>query len=137
MMKYRTELKSIKAQAGWTFWSLAFTLSTLMFFAYVGMQLVPVYSANNNVQNAINLSVEGSDLRRVNRTEIIKRIRAQLYLDGAHEMLDFKDDLKVSRSRNRFVVEAIYERKIPLFANISVAVDFHPKADCDLNGRCD
>ncbi|RBP49271.1 DUF4845 domain-containing protein [Arenicella xantha] len=136
MTNSKTQFKSIKHQGGWTFWSMAFTLSVLMFFAYVGMQLVPVYSANQNIQNAIFRSVEGSDLRKVSRAEVIKRINQQLYLDGSHKILDYKNDLKITRSRNSFLVQAKYERKVPLFFNISVAVDFSPKAQCDLNGRC-
>lgn len=124
-------------QAGWTFWSLAFTMGVIMFFAYVGMQLVPVYSTNQNIKNAMVVAVEGSDLRKVSRGQIIERMNRQLYMDSSHEVLDYKNDLKVKRSRNQFTVEAIYEAKVPLFSNISVTVDFNPKIECDLNGRCE
>lgn len=124
-------------QAGWTFWSMAFTMGVIMFFAYVGMQLVPVYSTNQNIKNAMIVAVEGSDLRKVSRGQIIERMNRQLYMDGSHEVLDYKNDLKVKRSRNRFTVEAVYEAKVPLFSNISVTVDFNPIIDCDLNGRCE
>ena len=132
----RTSLPNYRRQQGWTFWSLLFTASVLIFFGYVGMQLVPVYASNNNIKNAMRVAIEGSDLRKVNRATIIKNMNKQLYLDGSHELLDYKNELKIKRTRNRFTLEADYDQKIPLFYNISIMVDFNPKVDCDLSGRC-
>ncbi len=126
----------IKRQQGWTLWSLLFVLGVLLFFAYVGMQLVPVYGANGNIVNAMERSVDGQDLRRITRAEIIRKMNSQLYLDGTHQLLDYKNDLKVSRNRNKFVLQVNYERKIPLFFNISVAADFEPRLECSLSGQC-
>jgi hypothetical protein len=130
------ELPKFKKQQGWTFWSLLFTASVVIFFGYVGMQLVPVYASNNNIKNAMMLSIEGSDLRKINRASIIKKIKQQLYLDGTHDLIDYKNELKIKRTRSRFVLEADYDQKIPLFANINILVEFNPTVDCDLSGRC-
>jgi len=127
---------NIKRQQGWTMWSLLFVLGVLMLFAYVGMQLVPVYGANGNIVNAMERSVDNKDLRKITRAEIIRSMNSQLYLDGTHELLDYKNDLKVSRNRNKFIVQVSYERKVPLFFNISVAADFKPKLECGLSGSC-
>lgn len=136
MKNMNKTLPNIRRQAGWTFWSLIFTLGVLGFFAYVGMKLVPVYGANGNVQNAIKRSVDGKDLRKITRTQIKNDIEKQLNLDVSEGIINYKTDLKVKRARNTLVVEAIYERKIPLFFNLSVTADFHPKVECDLTGRC-
>lgn len=132
-------LSNIRTQAGWTFWSLSFTLAVVGLFAYIGMQLVPVYSGSNNLYNAMKQSVDGKDLRRVTRTQIINDLNKQLYLDGNDELLDLRDKnvLIVKRARNQFTVEAVYEQKIPLFYNLSISADFNPKVECDLSGSCD
>ena len=132
-------LSKLRTQAGWTFWSLSFTLGVVGLFAYIGMQLVPVYTGSNNLYNAMKQSVDGKDLRRVTRTQIINDLNKQLYLDGNDELLDLKDKnvLIVKRVRNQFTIEAVYEQKIPLFYNLSIAADFNPKVECDLSGSCD
>ena len=117
-------MQQIKTQQGWTFWSLLFVMSVILFFSYVGMQLVPVYAANDNVKNAMVRSLEDSDLRKINRSQIIRKMDAQLYLDGSHKLLNYKTDLKVKRSRRQFILETQYEREIPLFYNLFVLVKF-------------
>lgn len=124
VVKKSTPQRNIQRQQGWTFWSLLFTLSVLMFFAYIGMQLVPVYSANENIKNAMERSVEDVDLTKVNRTTIVRNLNAQLYLDGSHNLLDYKTDLEVRRTKEIFSVETHYQREIPLFYNIHMLVKF-------------
>ena len=85
-MNKKTKMRNIKSQAGWTIWSLIFVLGTVGFFAYVGMKLVPMYNENQNIVNAMQRSIDSTDLRRVTRTQIIKSMEKQLYLDGADEI---------------------------------------------------
>ena len=118
------DMKQIKQQQGWTFWSLLFVLSVVVFFAYVGMQMVPVYASNENVRNAMQLSLKDIDLTKATRSQIVRKIDAQLYLDGSHKLLDYKTDLKVRRSRKEFVLETVYQREIPLFYNVHLLLKF-------------
>jgi hypothetical protein len=129
-------LLNIKRQGGWTFWSLTFTLSVLAFFSYVGMQLVPIYTANSNVENAIERSVDGVNLRTVGRAEIIKKMDKQLYLDGSHKLLNYKEDLVIKRSRTLFTLQVNYERKVPIVGNISILAEFSPEMECSFTGQC-
>ncbi|MEM7357822.1 MAG: DUF4845 domain-containing protein [Pseudomonadota bacterium] len=126
-MKTTPKVRFVKfnKQQGWTFWSLLFVMLVVGFFAYVGMQLVPIYATNENVVNAMRQSLEEVDLNRVNRATIIRKMNAQLYLDGSHQLLNYKTDLKVRRSRRLFVVETTYRREIPLFYNLSLVASFH------------
>ncbi len=119
------DMKQIKQQQGWTFWSLLFVLSVVVFFAYVGMQMVPVYASNENVRNAMQLSLKDIDLTKATRSQIVRKIDAQLYLDGSHKLLDYKTDLKVRRSRKEFVLETVYQREIPLFYNVHLLLKFN------------
>ena len=130
------QFKNMDKQGGWTFWSLSLTLGTIMFFAYCIIQLVPIYSANGNVVNAMELSVADRDLRSVTRQQVVRKIDDQLYLDGSHELIDYKEDLAISRNKEKFVLQANYERKIPLFFNIKILVDFTPEVECTLDGQC-
>ncbi len=128
--------KNINRQGGWTFWSLTLTLAVIMFFAYVIIQLIPVYSANGNVVNAMELSVKDVDLQGVTRREIIRKLDDQLYLDGSHELLNYKEDIAISRNKEKVVLQANYQRKIPMFFNIKILVEFTPEIECTLDGQC-
>ena len=108
-----------------------------MFFAYVGMQLVPVYSANESIRKAMSNSVQDVDLRTITRSKVIRKIDDQLYLDGNHGLLDYKTDIKMSRNRNAFTLIADYAREIPLFFNLSVKAKFDTTIECDLDGNCE
>ena len=114
----------INRQGGWTFWSLLFTLAVIGFFAYIAMRLIPLYQTNANVVNAMNLSLDNENLNSLKRATVTRKITAQLYLDGTEEFLDYKTDLIVKRDQRNVIVETHYERKVPLFYNISIALDF-------------
>lgn len=109
------EFQRIPSQSGWTFWSLLFVLSVVLFFSCIIFQLVPVYASNDNVHNAMERSLKDSDLRTINRAAIIRKIDSQLYLDGRHDLIDYRNDIKVKRSRQQIILEASYHREIPLF----------------------
>jgi len=129
----RGNIKSISRQAGWTFWSLLFAISVIVFFAYIAMQLVPVYSANQNVKNAMERSLEDENLLTVSRTTIIRNMNAQLYLDGSHDLIDYKEALKLSRSRSTFTIQTLYQREVPLFFNLSLVANFDNVIERDLS----
>ncbi|MFT4630412.1 MAG: hypothetical protein ACI8PV_001534 [Dinoroseobacter sp.] len=120
----KNQLKNIKRQGGWTFWSLLFVLLTVFFFAYVGMQLVPIFTENKNVKNAMQLAIDNVDSRKATRQQIVRKLQDQLYLDGSHDLLDYKTDLKLSRTRKKLIIETHYRREIPLFFNVGVYANF-------------
>jgi len=61
-------ISKINQQKGWTMWSLMFVLGVVGLFAYVGFQLVPVYSANSNIKNAMQLAI----LRRILTLNVLR-----------------------------------------------------------------
>lgn len=133
----KKQIQNNKRQGGWTIWSMMFTLSTLGFIAFIAMQLVPVYATNSNVKNAMKTSVRNTDVKKITRGQIIKGMRQQLYLDGGVDDIDYKTDLKVTRDKFKLFITVDYESRVPLFANISILVDFKPTLECSLNGACE
>jgi len=128
-------LKSLQYQRGATFWSMCFVLAVLGLFAYVGMQLVPIYTVNSNVKNAMNLTLDDSeiDLQAATRSQIEERMDKQLYLDGSHNVLNYKKDLKIRRSDQKFILETSYTRIVPLFFNLSLMAEFNNVVERELN----
>lgn len=124
--------KKIEQQKGWTLWSLIFVIGVLILFTYVGFQLVPVYTTNGNITKAMQLSLDNVSSGKVSRAAIIKTIDAQLYLDGTHELLDYKTDLDVKRTQRELVVQVNYERRVELFYNLSIVATFNNEVKKDL-----
>jgi len=124
-------------QGGWTFWSLGFTLLVFGFFAYVFMQLVPVYATNANIEKAMQGSVEGVDIRKVRRNDISFAISKQLALDGTQAAVDLRKGLVVKRTRDMLTIDVAYEPTIHLFFNISILATFNPRLECDFSGQCE
>lgn len=120
----RKSFETIDGQRGWTFWSLTSVMAVVLLFSYIGLQLVPVYMANNNIKNAMARSIDGPDVNKINRSLIIRKMKDQLYLDGNHKILKYTTDLKVKRSRSELIVETHYIREVPLFFNVSLLVKF-------------
>lgn len=127
-------IKPLHYQRGATFWNMAFILGVLGLVAYIAMQLVPVYSTNSNVKNAMILTLDDIDidLRRVKRSQIQDRIDKQLYLDASHDVLNYKEDLKISRSDQKFILQTKYTRTVPLFFNLSLLAEFDNIVERDL-----
>lgn len=124
--------KKINREQGWTFWSLITTLAVAGFFAYAIMRLVPVYSTNQNIKNAMEVALEDEDLRTMTRSKVLRKLQGQLYLDESHRVLNYKKDLFVKRSRKKFIVETKYSREVPLVFNLSLKADFHNVIERDL-----
>lgn len=123
-----------RAQGGWTFWGLAFVLGVLGLFAYIAMQLIPIYSANRNVQNAMQVALDNVDTRAVSRSKIIRSMEGQLYLDGAHNIIDYKKQLKVKRKGQNIILDVNYSQEVPLFYNLSLKAQFENTAQRKVTG---
>ena len=129
----RSSPTNINKQSGWTFWSLIFTLGVIIFFAFIGIQLVPVYSANENIKNAMERSLDNVNLAQVSRSTIEKNMNNQLYIDGSHRLLNYKTDLDLKRSNRLFTIKTNYQREVPLFFNLTLLVKFDNVIEKDLS----
>ena len=125
-------ISNISQQKGWTMWSLMFVLGVVGLFAYIGFQLVPVYSTNNNIKNAMRITLDNTDPRSVGRSGVISKMNSQLVLDGAFGVIDFKKDLAVKRTQRELILKINYEKRIPLFFNLSLVASFENEAKRDL-----
>ena len=132
-MVAKQNIKKFSRQGGWTFWSAMFVMCVLGFSAYVGMQLVPIYSTNHNVQNAMNRSLLDVDPSTITRAYVIRKMQAQLYLDGSHKAFDYKK-LKVKRVGSKAIIEVKYQSEVPLLSNLSLLVRFENVAETRAGG---
>ena len=133
IQKNRSQISlNIKKQQGWTMWGLIFTASFVAFSGYIGLQLFPVYTTNNSVKNSMQLAIESLDKSKVTKASVKRLIDNQLYLDGAHDLLDYNNDLEIKRSQRELIIQVNYERKVDLFFNLSLVATFENEVKRDL-----
>lgn len=119
-------IKNFQKQGGWTMWTLLVSLGLLVFFGYIIMKLVPAYSENASIKNAMEIAFENSgNPRTMNKNTYIRAFRKQLYVDLVDDrFLDFKNDVSFKRNKNGVTVGVDYEKVLPLFYNINLMLDF-------------
>ena len=112
-------------------------MAVVFIAAYIIIQLVPIYAANENVKNAMFVSLENKNMVSITRGQVIRGMQNQLYLDGTSDLIDFKNDFKMTKSNGKVIASATYQREVPLVANLVLLAKFSPKAECEKNGRCE
>ena len=130
-LKQQKHISSYQRQSGWTMWSLMFVLGVLMLFAYIGFQLVPVYTTNESVKKAMRLAIDntGSNITRGN---IIRLMNSKLVIDGADELLDYKKAVDLKRTQRDLIMTVNYEQRVELFYNLSLVATFNNEVKREL-----
>ena len=117
--------KSIHRQRGVTFLGWLFLLAPLAVVFYAGIRLTPVYLnymrvARSLEQTASSITVpEGAP---VDRQSIFNALSRHFEV----ESIDFPSvkDVTIQRDGSSWVIEAKYQDTAPLFANVSLLIDF-------------
>lgn len=121
----------MRAQQGFTFWSLTFTIAVIAVVALLTMKLLPAYNEFFAIQRAIHrLETEGS-LPSMDNRAIQKAFDRSATIDDIHSVKPA--DLQIRRtSGGETVVSVDYEVVIPLVANASVLLQFQASTN---NGK--
>lgn len=115
-------------QKGFTFWSLTFTVGTIVIVALLGMKLFPAYSEYFAIKKAINRLATEGNLSSMDKRDIQKAFERSSDIDDFHSVKP--TDLEISRNGDGdTVVSADYEVVIPLVGNISALLTFHASTD--------
>ncbi|HTO49374.1 MAG TPA: DUF4845 domain-containing protein [Burkholderiales bacterium] len=112
----------MKRQRGLGFIGLLILLIGLVFLAIIGMKMVPAYLEYFAIKKAVVAITQGGQLRNATVADVRKAFELRQAID------DFTSvgpkDLEITKDGNEIVVAFAYERRIPLFYNISLLIDF-------------
>ena len=118
----------MRKQQGFTFWSLTFTVGTIVIVALLTMKLFPAYSEFFAVKKAINRMASEGNLSNMEKSDIQRAFDRSSGIDDIRSVQP--KDLKITRSSSgETVVTADYEVVIPLIANISALLTFHASTE--------
>lgn len=103
------------ALSGLLFWSVI-----LVLVAVLGMKVLPTYIEYTKI-----LKDAKSTLSKVGPESTVADVRRTFDKFAEIDMLDFKSsDLEVTKDGGKIVIEFGYEKRIPLFWNVSLLIDY-------------
>jgi hypothetical protein len=114
---------SLHRQRGVTFLGWLFLLVPVAVLVYAGIRITPVYL--NYMRVARSLDQTASSLQAGGGVSV-QEIRGSIEKRFDIESIEFPDvkDVTISRDGTSWVIEAKYQDVAPLFANISLLLDF-------------
>lgn len=119
-------------QSGASMWGLIGGSALVILFAMITMKLVPAYLDNNKVASALDSLAKTPGAAQMSRRQVLDKIDNTLYIDMASDLLDLKEALTITKTKNTKVFSIDYERVIPIAYNISALLDFENSVEVSL-----
>ncbi|MGH8680316.1 MAG: DUF4845 domain-containing protein [Burkholderiales bacterium] len=112
----------MRRQRGMGFAGVLLLLIAIVFVAIIGMKLVPAYIEYFTIKNAVTAITQSGELRNATVADVRKAFDSRANIDDITAVRP--GDLEVTKDGNQIVIAFAYEKRIPLFSNISVVIDF-------------
>jgi hypothetical protein len=97
-------------------------LIAIVFVAIIGMKMVPAYIEYFTIKKAITSIAQSGELRNATVADVRKAYDRRANVDDITAVRP--GDLEVTKDGNEIVIAFAYEKRVPLFYNISVLIDF-------------
>ena len=110
----------IRKQRGVSLMGLMMGCFLLVIVAVLGMKLAPSYIEYSSVKKAV--SGIGSEMRGGTVGDVRKAFDKRAQVDSIEVIKGA--DLEVSKDGSDLVISFAYPKKIPLFGNVSILIDF-------------
>ena len=112
----------MKTQRGMGFAGVLVLLIAIVFVAIIGMKLAPAYIEYFTIKKAVSGIVESGELRNATVADARRAFDRRAVVDDITSIEG--KDLEVTKDGNEIVLGFAYEKRIPLFYNVSVLIDF-------------
>lgn len=118
-------LINMRRQTGVTLSGLLFWGVVVMVGAVLGMRVIPAYISYSKILNATKAVAADANGKTV--SEI--RSAFSKYMEVEHESTITSADLDIYKNGSQVVVAFDYEHRVPLFANVSLLINFRGSSD--------
>ena len=112
----------MRKEKGLTLIGFGLVLVLVVFFAYVGMRLVPLYLEYHAVVNAMEVLQDDPMAGKLSPGAIRERIMRSLYVSYASDNIQ-RNDITIKR-QDGVQVRVAYEVRRPMIGNVDVIVSF-------------
>jgi hypothetical protein len=112
----------MRTQRGMGFFGVLVMLTAIVFVAIVGMKVAPAYIEYFSIKKAVTGMVESGELRNATVADVRKAFDRRAIIDEISSIQG--SDLEITKEGSEIVLGFAYEKRIPLFYNISLLIDF-------------
>ena len=102
-------------------WMMAIIMAIIM-----GMRVIPAYMEHATIQKALNSMTSESDINNKTSKEIKQSFNKFVQIDDIESVSG--RDLEIKKVQGNIIIEVAYSVKTPLFANISLLLEFEATA---------
>lgn len=114
-------------QRGISFSGLLVTLVVAGFIGLIGLKLFPVYMESFKIDAALKGVIEDPQVAERSKKEIYDTLIKRLDIDDVESIRfdDIKKKVKIQRAKGKVTITATYERRAPLFHNLTLLANFN------------
>ncbi len=109
-------------QHGMSAIGILIVLILVVFAALIGMRVTPAYIEYFAIKKAVTAMSESGELRGASVAEVRKAFELRQAIDDWTAVNP--QDLEISKNGGDIVISFAYEKKVPLFYNVSLLIDF-------------
>ncbi|MDP4027972.1 MAG: DUF4845 domain-containing protein [Gallionella sp.] len=117
----------LSKQRGLGFSGFLFGAAALVFASILGMKLIPAYMQDARIKNTFVAIANDAELQKASPRDIRMAFSKRADVDDINAVKH--DDIDIAKDGERLVLSASYDVRIPLFANISLYLEFNPSSD--------
>lgn len=113
----------IRNDSGLTLIGFLIVLSVVLFFAYAGMRVVPMYLEYHALGNAMDLLVKDPNASKLTPSKIKSKIQMSLWASYASNNIK-PEHMRISKKSGGVNVRVKYEIRKPFLGNIDIVGKF-------------
>ena len=111
-----------RKQKGLGFAGVLTLLVALILVAIAGLKIVPAYIEYFTIKSALAGMTQSGQLRNASVADVRKAFDSRTQIDGITSI--GPQDLEITKEGNEIVVGFAYEKRINLFRNVSLLIEF-------------
>ena len=116
----------LSKQRGLGFSGFLFGAAALVFASILGLKLIPGYMQDARIKNTFVVIANDAELQKASPRDIRMAFSKRADIDDIKAIQP--DDVEIAKDGERLVLSASYDVRIPLFANISLYLEFNPSS---------
>lgn len=116
----------MKQQRGLSLIGLIIISAVLVFVAIIGFKLLPAYIEYFTIKRVVQDLANGYEVRGGAPRDVMYAFDRRATIDDITSIRG--SDLEVTKQGDGFEVVATYAKRVPLFGNVSVCIDFEASA---------
>ncbi len=120
-------MRSRTLQNGISFWGLLVVAAVSIFFLLVFFKVLPSYIENAKVKTALAGVASQPNAVSMEKNEIKAALDRRFNIDDVNDV-DLSKTLFVEKKPGVTTMRITYERRVPLFYNVTILLDFNESA---------